>query len=53
MKNLNNLAKLIALREKGKKEVSIAQIKEIMKILFRWLARQEPIEVFKILKKYR
>jgi len=49
--NLNNLAKRVAEREKGN-EVSIAQIKEIMKILFEELAAVNPIEVLKILQKY-
>ena len=31
--NLNELAKLIAKKEKGRKEISIAQIKEVLAIL--------------------
>ena len=50
--NLNDLARYITLKEKGKKQVSIAQVKEIMKILFTELAELEPLELFKILKKY-
>ena len=33
MMNLNRLAREIARREKGKKQVSIAQIKEIVRII--------------------
>jgi len=50
--NLNEFAKHIAYKEKGKSEVNIAQIKEIMKIIFTKLALLEPLELFKILKKY-
>jgi len=50
--NLNALAKHIAYKERGKSEVNIAQIKEIMKIIFIELANLEPLELFKILKKY-
>lgn len=50
--NLNKFAKSIAEIEDGLEEVNIAQIKEIMKIIFTELAHMEPIEIFKILKKY-
>ena len=33
--NMNDFAKIIAQEETGKKEVSIAQIKEVMKIIAR------------------
>jgi len=51
--NLNKLAQLVAKKEKGKSEVNIAQIKEIMKIIFTWLAKQKPLEIFKMMKKYQ
>lgn len=50
--NLNELARIITLREKGNKQVSIAQIKEIMKILFEEMSTWEPVELFKVLKRY-
>ena len=50
--NLNNLAKEITLMETGKKEVNIAQVKEVMRLLFIVLAEIEPLELFKLLKKY-
>lgn len=50
--NLNELAREITLEEAGEIEVSIAQVKQIMKIMFEKLAALEPLELFKILKKY-
>ena len=35
--NINGFAKLICMMEKGKKEVNIAQVKEILKIINREL----------------
>lgn len=49
--NLNEFAVKIAKKEKGK-EVSIAQIKEIMKLVFTELNKLKPIEIFKILDRY-
>jgi len=50
--NLNEFAREITLKEAGKIEVSIAQVKEIMKLVFKKLAQLEPLELFQILKKY-
>ena len=50
--NLNNLAREITLEEAGEVEVSIAQVKEIMRLVFEKLAKLEPLELFRILKKY-
>ncbi len=52
MINLNKLAKKITLQEGGKKSLSIAQTKEVMKLIFIELAKMDIIEVLKILKKY-
>ena len=52
MMNLNKLAKMITLMESGKKQISIAQVKEVMRHLLTILARTEPLELFKILKRY-
>lgn len=52
MINLNKLAREITLGESGKVEVNIAQVKEIMKLVFEKLATIEPLELFKILKRY-
>jgi hypothetical protein len=51
--NLNELARRVAHDEGMKVEVSIAQIKEIMAILFRHLAAMESVKVEEILKRYR
>jgi len=51
--NLNEFARFIAIEETGKSEVDIAQIKEIMRIIFIRLARLKPLELFKILEKYK
>lgn len=52
MVNLNEMAKVITLEEGKKREVSIAQVKEIMKITFQELSKLSDDEVFKILDKY-
>lgn len=52
MINLNDLAREIALEEGGKKQVSIAQIKEIMKIIFEELAQEKPSDVLKVIERY-
>jgi hypothetical protein len=56
MVNLNKLAKRIAKKEGKKKQVSIAQIKEIMKLLFQELYKIEKKksgEVQKVLNRYK
>lgn len=53
MVNLNNLAKEITLSEGKKKQISIGQVKEVMKLVFTYLASIEQDEVFKILKRYK
>ncbi len=50
--NLNKFAREITLEEAGEVEVNIAQVKEIMKLVFEKLARLEPLELFEILKRY-
>jgi hypothetical protein len=50
--NLNNLAKEITLSEGLKQSVSIAQVKEIMKLLFVALSKMTLNEVTVIFKKY-
>ena len=53
MINLNELAKEITLEEGGKTSLPISQVKEVMKLVFEKLATIEPLELFKILKKYQ
>jgi len=50
--NLNELAREITLIEGLKKSVSIAQVKEILKITLKTLAKYDESEVLKILKRY-
>jgi len=51
--NLNKLAKEITLKEGGKVNLPIAQVKEVMRILLTTLANMTSTEVEKVLKKYR
>lgn len=53
MANLNKLAKDITLAEGLKKSVSIAQVKEVMKLVFKSLKKMSLTEVMDILKKYK
>lgn len=50
--NLNTLAKEVTLKEGKKLSLSIAQVKEVSKILFTRLAAIKIAEVTSILKKY-
>lgn len=49
--NLNRLAKEITLRESGK-EVSIAQVKEVMRLLFEELSNYYPSAVLEVIERY-
>ncbi len=51
--NLNELARRIAYAETGKQEVSIAQIKEVMKLLFTELAIADVIDVLQTIRRYK
>lgn len=51
--NLNKLARKITEKEGKKKSLSIAQVKEVMRILLTELAFMEFSEVHKILNRYR
>lgn len=50
--NLNELAKLVAKREGGKKQMSIAQIKECMKCTFIELNNHRPSEMLEAIERY-
>ena len=50
--DLNKFAKKITLKEGLKKSVSIAQVKEIMKLVLTELAKQKPLVVERLLKRY-
>jgi len=51
--NLNDLAKEITLKEGKAKNMSIAQVKEVMKITLEELAEMDMLELAKVLKKYQ
>lgn len=51
--NLNKLARAITLKEGKKIQISIAQVKEVMKILLTELAMLDDKEVQRILRRYR
>ena len=51
--NLNKLAKEVTLKEGKKVNTSIAQVKEIMSILFQSLSKMSVLEVADIIKRYK
>ena len=53
MLNLNEFARQITLKEGRKKQISIAQVKEVMRILLTELAKMEPVEAIKVIMRYR
>lgn len=52
MINQNEMAIWIAAEESGKKEISIGQIKEVMKLTLDYLAEEEVIAVLQLLEKH-
>ena len=50
--NQNDIAKEISIMEGGAENLSIAQIKEVMKCYNHLLAREESWEILKMLKRY-
>jgi hypothetical protein len=51
--NLNNLAKQITLQEGLKESISIAQVKEVMRLFFIALGNMTISEINDIIKKYK
>ena len=51
--NLNELAREVTLKEGKKEQMSIAQVKEVMKILLEELAYMDSGDLEKTLKRYR
>lgn len=51
--NMNELAKEITLQEGKKKNLSIAQVKEVIALTMRKLAKMHPNEVDRTLERYR
>lgn len=50
--NLNNFAKEVTLAEGGKIELSIAQVKEVIKLVFIELNEYNSIQILKTVDKY-
>lgn len=51
--NLNNLAKEVTLAEGLKEAVSIAQVKEILKVVFTIMAKLSDDKILGIVNKYK
>lgn len=51
--NLNKLARDIALREGGKQNQSIAQVKETLRIALESLAAMDPVDALILLRRVR
>ena len=52
MINLNKLARKVTLKEGGKQELSIAQVKEVMRLTFEELAKHKLSEVLQVIERY-
>ena len=53
MTNLNDLARIVTLKEGKKQSISIAQVKEVLKIILKELAKEDLYEVINVLKRYK
>jgi hypothetical protein len=51
--NLNLLAQKVAEKEGKKRQINIAQIKEVMKILLTELAGMDEAEALKVIRRHR
>lgn len=51
--NLNNLAREITLQEGLKEPISIAQVKEVMKLVLKAISQMTIGEIHDIVKKYK
>ena len=51
--SLNNLARIVTLKEGKKKSISIAQVKEVLKIILKELAKEDLYKVINLLKRYK
>ena len=52
MINQNKMARHITLQEGGKENLSIAQVKEVQKLVLEYLADEKPSDVLKLLEKH-
>ena len=48
--NMNQFAKIVTMKEGGKKQVNIAKIKEIIKIIKESLLKTQGIDFYKIIR---
>ena len=51
--NLNKFAKKITDKEGKKESLSIAQVKEVMRLIFKKLAKMDALDVLRILARYK
>ena len=51
--NMNDMARLVALKEQGDDEVNIAQIKEVLRIFLEELSHYREEDVLEVVKRYR
>lgn len=51
--NMNSMANTVALKEKGRTETNIAQIKEVMKIFLEELATYKDEEIIELVNRYK
>ena len=48
--NVNDFARIVAIKEAGKKQVNIAQIKEILRVVRKTLLETRGVDFYKIIK---
>lgn len=51
--NMNDIARTVTLEEAGKKEISIAQVKEVLKVFLKEISTYSDDEILKLVDKYR
>lgn len=51
--NLNNFAREVTLKEGKKKSISIAQVKEVIKLTLQELAKKDVQEIMNTLSRYK
>lgn len=53
MMNLNQFAKEVCKAEGGKQNLSIAQVKEVIRIALQKLSKEDPLDVLVLLRKIK
>ncbi|MDP2943233.1 MAG: hypothetical protein Q8O36_07020 [Candidatus Omnitrophota bacterium] len=51
--NMNDFAVLVARKEKGKAEISIAQVKEVIRIIRLFLLRRTGLDIYEIIRRIK